>query len=206
MLPSPFQDFEVTACRNSRCLWHRGPLELRGCRICSALRSQPGAVCTSAPPRQLCFRSRPCLLLPLSSLLPCMAQPTSMARSQPSAISSPKGATGQTALSPPPSAGVKGLVPSPPARPAGHVSWTFPTPRGQPAVSFGLGLRTGTAWIGLKKKSSGYKKCISRATPSPERKPNCVCQILFSAPASTMRLSKMEANNLYPIGNNEIGR
>ena len=49
------------------------PLELRGCRICSAPRSQPGAVCTSAPPRQLCqclctavvrhsrFRGRPCL-------------------------------------------------------------------------------------------------------------------------------------------------
>ena len=48
------------------------PLELRGCRICSAPRSQPGAVCTSALPRQLCqclrtamvqhslFRGRPC--------------------------------------------------------------------------------------------------------------------------------------------------
>ena len=39
----------------------------------------------------------------------------------------------------------------PPARPAGRVSWTFPTPCGQPAASSGLGLRTGTAWIGLKK-------------------------------------------------------
>ena len=79
---------------------------------------------------------------------PCMAQPMSMARSQPSAISSPKSATGQTALSP--AAALRGGE-GPPARPAGRVSWTFPTPCGQPAVSFGLGLRTGTAWIGLKK-------------------------------------------------------
>ena len=90
----------------------------------------------------------PVPLLPHSILLPCMAQPTSMARSPPSAISSPKSATGQTALSP--AASLRGGE-RPPARPAGRVSWTFPTLCGQPAVSFGLGLRTRTAWIGLKK-------------------------------------------------------
>ena len=36
--------------------------------------------------------------------------------------------------------------------------WTFPTSRGQPAVSFGLRLRTGTAWIGLKKGRKNKSK------------------------------------------------
>ena len=104
---------------------------------------------------------------PRSSLLPCMAQPTSMARSQPSAISSPKSATGQTALSP--AASLRGGE-GPPARPAGRVSWTFPTPCGQPAVSFGLGLRTGTAWIGFKKVRQQQKKHILAQTVRRKKK------------------------------------
>ena len=66
--------------------------------------------------------------------------------------------------------GVKSLIPSPPARPAGRVSWTFPTPRGQPAVSSGLGLRTGSAWIGLKtvREKKGKKKTTQARRGSKE--------------------------------------
>ena len=57
---------------------------------------------------------------------------------------------------------------APPARPAGRVSWTFPTPRGQPAVSSGLGLHAGTAWIGLRKVRE--EKKTSRAVAKSEEK------------------------------------
>ena len=128
-------------------------LELRGCRICSAPCSQPGAVCTSAPPRQLCqclctavvrhscFRGRPCLC----GLAPVCSPAWHSQRRWPDPSPRRRALRARRPCrQPPPSAGVKGPILSPPARPAGHVSWTFPTPRGQPAVSFGLGLRTGT--------------------------------------------------------------